>query len=85
MTYTIVIQPGARVTYQRLRQVDRTQIRAVKKAIEALATDPRPAGVHRYGGADVYRLDTPPGLSILYEVDDETRSVRINLISSHTT
>jgi hypothetical protein len=44
-----------------------------------------PAGVHRYGGADVYRLDIPPGLSILYEVDDETRSVRINLISSHTT
>ncbi|MGH3833329.1 MAG: hypothetical protein ACRDRS_23330 [Pseudonocardiaceae bacterium] len=57
----------------------------MKKAIDALAADPRPAGVHRYGGADVYRLDTPPGLSILDEVDDETRSVRINLISSHTT
>jgi mRNA-degrading endonuclease RelE of RelBE toxin-antitoxin system len=85
VTYTIVIQPGARVTYQRLRQADRTQVRAVKKAIDALAADPRPAGVHRYGGADVYRLDTPPGLSILYEVDDETRSVRINLISLHTT
>lgn len=47
MTYTIVIQPGARVTYQRLRQADRTQVRAVKKAIDALAADPRPAGVHR--------------------------------------
>lgn len=84
MTYAIVIQSGARVAYQRLRQVDRMQARAVKKAIDALAADPRPAGVHRYGGADVYRLDTPPGLSILYEVDDETRSVRINLISPNT-
>jgi hypothetical protein len=44
-----------------------------------------PAGVHRYGGADVYRLNIPPGLNVLYEVDDETRSVRSNLISSHTT
>ena len=85
MTYAIVIQPGARVAYQRLRQADRTQVRAVKKAIDALAADPRPAGVHRYGGADVYRLDIPSGLSVLYEVDDETRSVRIKLISSHTT
>lgn len=45
MTYAIVIQPGARVAYQRLRQADRTQVRAVKKAIDALAADPRPAGV----------------------------------------
>jgi hypothetical protein len=29
VTYAIVIQPGARVAYQRLRQADRTQARAV--------------------------------------------------------
>ncbi|MGH3940303.1 MAG: hypothetical protein ACRDTG_17055 [Pseudonocardiaceae bacterium] len=42
----------------------------MKKSIDALAADSRPADVHRYGGADVYRLDIPLGLSILYEVDD---------------
>lgn len=68
MTYEVVWSSHALAAAAALAADDREGLLAVFEATDALAEDPHPAGVRRWG-RDVYRLRVGR-YRVMYEVDD---------------
>jgi mRNA interferase RelE/StbE len=71
------VHPQAAPAYRRLHNPLRDRITA---AIDALAVDPRPAGVVRLAGRDDYRIRVSD-YRIAYAVDDAERIVIVARIA----
>ena len=73
--YTIEIKPAAQRDLKRIK--NRSDVRRIARAIDALANNPRPAGATvLQGEGSILRLRVGD-YRILYEVDDVSRQVLI--------
>ena len=59
-----------------LRGIPKTEVRRLLKRIEALGTDPRPAGCEKLTGRDLYRIRQGV-YRIVYSVDDAAVLVEV--------
>ena len=75
--YEIRLHPTAARAFRRLQGPLRDRIRA---AIDALASDPRPAGAVRLAGRDDFRIRVGD-YRVVYAVDDDARLVLVARIA----
>lgn len=76
MSLTVVVRETALRALARIRADDREAFDAIRRALAALADDPRPDGAVAWGGSGIYRLHRP-GLRVLYEVEERTSTVYV--------
>ncbi|MCP5058871.1 MAG: type II toxin-antitoxin system RelE/ParE family toxin [bacterium] len=67
--YSIEFTPAAERDLRKLARADRRTLRRVDAAIQALRTEPRPAGVRKLSGGDDYRIRVGD-YRILYTIVD---------------
>jgi mRNA interferase RelE/StbE len=75
--YTVTVRPKAR---RALRQLDGTARKAVAQVIDALADDPRPAGVLALQGHRPHLRVRSGDYRVIYAVDDAARLVRVAVV-----
>jgi mRNA interferase RelE/StbE len=75
--YTVVLRPKAR---RALARLDRQAREAVAQVIDALADDPRPAGVLALQGHRPYLRVRSGDYRVIFAVDDDTRLVRVAVV-----
>lgn len=76
--YTVYLKPAAERVLKKL--VDRTARRRIVRAIDGLATAPRPPQVVRLQGSDGLLRIRTSDYRIIYTVEDATRTVLIAAI-----
>jgi mRNA-degrading endonuclease RelE of RelBE toxin-antitoxin system len=76
MTLTVVVQETAIRALARIRSADKDAFTEVRRAMSALADQPRPDAAVAWGDSGIYRLHLA-GIRILYEVDDRASTVYI--------
>jgi mRNA-degrading endonuclease RelE of RelBE toxin-antitoxin system len=76
MSLTVVVQETALRALARIRSEDKEAFAAIRRALSALADQPRPEQAVAWGGSGIYRLHLP-GVRILYEIDESTATVYI--------
>jgi mRNA-degrading endonuclease RelE of RelBE toxin-antitoxin system len=76
MTFTVVVQETALGALARIRAEDKEAFVSIRRALAALAEQPRPDEAIAWGGSGIYRLRWP-GVRILYEVDEGTTTVYV--------
>jgi mRNA-degrading endonuclease RelE of RelBE toxin-antitoxin system len=76
MSFTVVVQETALQALARIRAEDKGTFTSVRRAVAALAEQPRPDQAVAWGGSGIYRLHLP-GIRILYEVDDDAAIIYI--------
>jgi mRNA-degrading endonuclease RelE of RelBE toxin-antitoxin system len=76
VSFTVVVQQTALRALARIRAEDREAFASIRRALAALAEQPRPDEAVPWGGSGIYRLRLP-GIRILYEVDDDTAIVYV--------
>jgi mRNA-degrading endonuclease RelE of RelBE toxin-antitoxin system len=70
MSFTVVVQETALRALARIRAEDKEAFASIRRALAALADQPRPNEAVPWGGSGIYRLRLP-GIRILYEVNDD--------------
>lgn len=81
MSLTVVVQDTAIRALARIRLEDREAFVRVRRALSALADQPRPGRAVPWGSSGIYRWHLP-GIRILYEVDDRKSTVYVINVSS---
>ena len=76
MSLTVVIQETALRALARIRSEDKEAFAAIRQTLSALADRPRPDQAVAWGGSGIYRLH-PPGVRILYEIEESTATIYI--------
>ena len=76
MSLTVVFRETALRALARVRSEDKEAFAQIRRAIAALADQPRPDGAVAWGGTGIFRLHAG-NARILYEVDDEASVVYI--------
>jgi mRNA-degrading endonuclease RelE of RelBE toxin-antitoxin system len=76
MSLTVVVQETALRALARIRSEDKEAFAAIRRALSALADQPRPEQAVAWGGSGIYRLHLPEG-RILYEIDESAATVYI--------
>jgi mRNA-degrading endonuclease RelE of RelBE toxin-antitoxin system len=76
MSLTVVVQETALRALARIRAEDKDAFAAIRRALAALAEQPRPDQAVEWGGSGIYRLHLP-GIRILYEVDEDEAAVYV--------
>ena len=76
MSFTVVVPETALRALARIRAEDKDAFASIRRALAALAEQPRPDEAVAWGGSGIYRLHLP-GVRILYEVDKETAAVYV--------
>jgi mRNA-degrading endonuclease RelE of RelBE toxin-antitoxin system len=76
MSLTVVVQETALRALARIRADDKEAFALIRRALAALADQPRPDKAVPWGGSGIYRLRLP-GIRILYEVDDDAAIVYV--------
>jgi mRNA-degrading endonuclease RelE of RelBE toxin-antitoxin system len=70
MSLTVVVQETALRALARIRADDKEAFALIRRALAALADQPRPDKAVPWGGSGIYRQRLP-GIRVLYEVDDD--------------
>lgn len=73
MSLTVVVQETALRALARIRS---EAFAGIRRALSALADQPRPEQAVAWGGSGIYRLHLPEG-RILYEIDESAATVYI--------
>jgi mRNA-degrading endonuclease RelE of RelBE toxin-antitoxin system len=76
MSLTVVVRGTPIRALARIRSADKAAFIDVRRAISALADQPRPDAAVAWGDSGIYRLHLA-GIRILYEVDDRASTVYI--------
>lgn len=76
MSLTVVVQETALRALSQIRAEDKEAFAPVRRAMAALAEQPRPDQAVPWGGSGIYRLRLP-GIRILYEVDEDAATVYV--------
>ena len=76
MSLTVVVQETALRALARIRAEDKEAFASIRRALAALAEQPRSDEAVPWGGSGIYRLRLP-GIRILYEVDDDAAIVYV--------
>ena len=76
MSLAVVIQETALRALARIRSEDKEAFAAIRQALSALASQPRPDQAVAWGGSGIYRLHLP-GIRILYEIDESAATVYV--------
>ena len=76
MSLTVVFRETALRTLAHVRSDDKEAFARIRRAIAALADQPRPDGAIAWGGTNIFRLHVGEA-RILYEVDDKAPIVCI--------
>ena len=76
MSLTVVVQETALRALARIRSKDKEAFAAIRRALSALADQPRPEQAVAWGGSGIYRLHLP-GVRILYEIGESTATIYI--------
>ena len=76
MSLTVVVQETALRALARIRAEDKAAFASIRRALAALADQPRPDEAVPWVGSGIYRLRLP-GIRILYEVDDDAAIVHV--------
>lgn len=76
MSHTVVVQETALRALARIRAEDKESFASIRRALAALAEQPRPDEAVPWGGSGIYRLRLP-GLRILSEVNEDTATIYI--------
>ncbi|MGB6583762.1 MAG: type II toxin-antitoxin system RelE/ParE family toxin [Streptosporangiaceae bacterium] len=76
MSLSVVVQETALRALARIRSEDKEAFAAIRRALSALADQPRPEQAVAWGGSGIYRLHLPVG-RILYEIDESSATVYI--------
>ena len=76
MSLTVVVQETALRALARIRTEDKEAFASIRRALAALAEQPRPDEAVAWGGSGIYRLRLP-GIRILYEVDEDAAAVYV--------
>jgi len=70
VSLTVVVQETALRELARIRAEDKESFASIRRALTALAQQPRPDQAVAWGGTGIYRLRLP-GIRTLYEVDED--------------
>jgi mRNA-degrading endonuclease RelE of RelBE toxin-antitoxin system len=81
MSLTVVVQETAIRALARIRSEDKDAFVQIRRAMSALADQPRPDAAVAWGDSGIYRLHLA-GIRILYEVDDRASTVYIVNVAS---
>ena len=76
MSLTVVVQEAALRALARIRAEDPEAFASIKRALAALAGQPRPDQAVAWGGSGIYRLHLP-AIRILNEVDEDAATVYV--------
>jgi mRNA-degrading endonuclease RelE of RelBE toxin-antitoxin system len=76
MSHTVVVQETAIRALARIRPEDKDAFARIRRAMSALADQPRPDAAAGWGETGIYRLHLP-GIRILYEVDDRASTIYV--------
>jgi mRNA-degrading endonuclease RelE of RelBE toxin-antitoxin system len=76
MSSTVVVQETALRALARIRAEDKDAFASIRRALASLAEQPHPDDAVAWGGSGIYRLP-PPGIRILYELDEDTSTVYV--------
>jgi mRNA-degrading endonuclease RelE of RelBE toxin-antitoxin system len=76
ISLTVVVQQTALRALARIRAEDPEAFGSIKRALTALAEQPRPDEAVAWGGSGIHRLRWP-GIRILYEVDEDAATVYV--------
>lgn len=76
MSLTVVVQETALRALARIRAEDKEAFASIRRALAALAEQPRPDEAVPWGGSGIYRLCLP-GIRILYDGDDDEAIVYV--------
>lgn len=76
MSHAVVVQETALRALARIRAEDKESFASIRRALAALAEQPRPDEAVPWGGSGIYRLRLP-GLRILSEVNEDTATIYI--------
>ena len=81
MSLTVVVQETAIRALARIRSEDNDAFVQIRRAMSALADQPRPDAAVAWGDSGIYRLHLA-GIRILYEVDDRASTACIVNVAS---
>jgi mRNA interferase RelE/StbE len=81
LTYTIIWERTASEGLKRLRTRDGDSVKALVKAINALARDPEPPASSKLGGTSLRRLRVG-AYRATYEIDGDTVAIKILMVGS---
>jgi mRNA-degrading endonuclease RelE of RelBE toxin-antitoxin system len=81
MSLTVVVQETAIWALARIRSEYKDAFAQIRRAMSALADQPRPDAAVAWGDSGIYRLHLA-GIRILYEVDDRASTVYIVNVAS---
>jgi mRNA-degrading endonuclease RelE of RelBE toxin-antitoxin system len=76
VSLTVVVQETALRALARIRVEDKESFASIRRALAALAEQPRPDAAVAWGASGICRLRLP-GIRILYEVDEDTATVYV--------
>jgi mRNA-degrading endonuclease RelE of RelBE toxin-antitoxin system len=76
MSLAVVVQETAIRALARIRFEDKETFTGIRRALAALADQPRPDTAVSWGSSGIYRLHLA-GIRILYEVDERASAVYI--------
>ena len=76
MSLTVVVQETALRALARIRAEAKEAFASIRRALAALAEQPRPDEAVPWGANGIYRLRLP-GIRILYEADDDAAIVYV--------
>jgi mRNA-degrading endonuclease RelE of RelBE toxin-antitoxin system len=76
VSHIVVVQEGALRALARIRAEDKQTFAAIRQALSSLADQPHPDQAVAWGGSGIYRLH-PPGVRILYEVDEDALMIYV--------
>jgi mRNA-degrading endonuclease RelE of RelBE toxin-antitoxin system len=76
MSLTVIVQETALRALARIRAEDKDAFASIRRALTALAEQPRPDQAVAWGGIGIYRLHLP-GIRILYEVDEDAAIIYV--------
>ncbi len=80
MSLTVIVQETALRALARIRSEDKDAFTEIRRAMLALADEPRPDEAVGWGDSGIYRLHLA-GIRILYEVDDRASIVYIIIVA----
>jgi mRNA-degrading endonuclease RelE of RelBE toxin-antitoxin system len=81
MGLTVIYREAATAGLSSLRDEDHAVFARARRAIRALAADPRPAAAVPWGESGFYRLHEGP-VRVMYEVDEAAQAVYILHVSN---